>query len=74
MKQDVKYNKKLKAFGLKVRQIRIAKGWTLEDTESHGWGNWQHLQKIESGKNITLATIYKICDVFDITPADLLKP
>lgn len=73
MKQDVKYKKKLKAFGLKVREIREAKGWTLENTEDHGWSNWQHLQKIESGKNITLATLFRICDVFNVKVSELLK-
>ena len=67
MKQDLKYRNKLKAFGLKIRAIREAKGWTLEETEEHGWANWQHLQKIESGKNVTLATVFKICDVLDIS-------
>lgn len=73
MKQDAKYKKKLKAFGLKVREIREAKGWTLEETEEHGWLNWQHLQKIESGKNVTLATIFKICDVFDLRTSELFS-
>lgn len=73
MKQDVKYQKKLKAFGLKVRKIRESKGWTLEDTEDHGWSNWQHLQKIESGKNITLATAFKVCEVLNVKLADLFS-
>jgi len=72
MKQDVKYQKKLKAFGLKVRAIREAKGWTLEETEAHGWSNWQHLQKIESGKNVTLSTVFKIADMFKISAKELL--
>ena len=74
MKQDERYKKKLKAFGLRVRQIREDKGWTLEETEAHGWLNWQHLQKIESGKNVTLATVFKICDVFDVEVKDLFRP
>ncbi len=73
MKQDVKYKKKLKAFGLKVREIRELKGWTLENTEDHGWSNWQHLQKIESGKNVTLATVFKVCEVFNVKLADLFS-
>ncbi|AGH94316.1 helix-turn-helix domain-containing protein [Pseudobdellovibrio exovorus] len=73
MKQDAKYDKKLKEFGMRVRSIREAKGWTLEQTEDYGWSNWQHLQKIESGKNVTLATIFKICEVFKIDPQTLFK-
>jgi transcriptional regulator with XRE-family HTH domain len=73
MKQDFKDKKKLKAFGLKIREIRESKGWTLENTEDHGWSNWQHLQKIESGKNVTLATVFKVCEVFNIKLTDLFK-
>ena len=73
MKQDLKYKKKLKAFGLKVRELRESKGWTLENTEDHGWSNWQHLQKIESGKNVTLTTVFKICEVFNVKLTDLFK-
>lgn len=73
MKQDVKYKKRLKEFGLRVRSIREAKGWTLEETEEHGWLNWQHLQKIESGKNVTLATVFKICEVLEVSPKELLS-
>ncbi|MGZ3725170.1 MAG: helix-turn-helix domain-containing protein [Pseudobdellovibrio sp.] len=73
MKQDAKYKKKLKEFGLRVRAIRESKGWTLEETENHGWSNWQHLQKIESGKNITLATALKVADVFKIELSKILK-
>ena len=72
MKQDIKNKQKLKAFGLRVREIRERKGWTLEETEAHGWTNWQHLQKIESGKNITLATLFRICDVFNVKVSELL--
>ena len=26
-----------KALGLKIRAMRVARGWTLEDTEGHGY-------------------------------------
>lgn len=72
-----KSNKKTKAFrllGLKVRQLRQAKGWTLEDAEAHGYTSWRHLQQIESGnKNITLETILRLSKLFGISPAELLK-
>jgi len=72
-----KANKKLKAFrvfGLKVRQLRQAKHWTLEDAETHGYPSWRHLQQIESGnKNVTLETILRLSKLFDVTPSELLK-
>lgn len=59
--------------GQRLRSIRVAKDWTLEETENHGWPSWRHLQKIESGKNITMATLWKISKVYKIPIEDILK-
>lgn len=61
-----------KALGLKIREMRMARGWTLEETEEHGWPNWTHLQRIEAGKNITVHTLVNLSNLFGIHPADLL--
>lgn len=65
----VKYLKKL---GLRLRQIRNQKGWTLEQTEEHGWPSWRHLQKIEAGKNVTVATLYKLSVVYKMSLKEIL--
>lgn len=56
----------LKAIGARLRAIRLEKGWTLEETEEKGWSNWRHLQKIETGKNITLVTLRKLSILYKI--------
>lgn len=66
---DKKFLMKL---GAKIRSIRTKKGWTLEEVEEHGWGNWTHLQKIESGKNITIVTLRKVATLYKISLSDLL--
>lgn len=68
-------SKKLqKEFGHHVRKLRHGRGWTLEETEEHGWVSWRHLQQIESGqKNVTLETIVKLAKLYKVTPSDLLK-
>lgn len=58
--------------GARVRSLRTKKGWTLEEVEEHGWGNWTHLQKIESGKNITIVTLRKVASLYKISLSDLL--
>lgn len=63
----------LKALGLKLREIREGKGWTLEDAEEHGWPSWQHLQKVESGKNITVLTLIKLTRLYRIRLGDLFR-
>ena len=39
-------------FGKKMKRYKEQNGWTLEYCEEIGWPSWQHLQKIEAGKNI----------------------
>lgn len=60
----------LKAVGLKLRELRNEKGWTLEATEEHGWPSWRHLQKIEAGKNITLKTLHRLAVLYGVSPRD----
>jgi transcriptional regulator with XRE-family HTH domain len=62
-----------KSLGLRIRALRNKRGWTLEETESHGWTNWRHLQSIEAGKNITIATLVNLANLFNLTPSELLK-
>jgi transcriptional regulator with XRE-family HTH domain len=65
--------KQLKAIGLKLRAIRLKRGWTLEETEEHGWPSWRHLQKIEAGKNITVKTLLLLSRLYKVHPSELLK-
>jgi transcriptional regulator with XRE-family HTH domain len=59
--------------GKRLRAVRTAKKWTLEETEEHGWpGEWQHLQKIESGKNVTVVTIKRIAKLYGMSVSELL--
>ncbi len=63
----------LKRLGLRLREIRVKKGWTLEQTEEHGWPSWRHLQKIEAGKNVTILSLRRIAKVYKLTLDELLK-
>jgi len=62
-----------RALGLKIRQMREARDWTLESCEERGWPDWTHLQKIEAGKNITIHTLVRLANMFGVPPAELLK-
>jgi len=70
---DKRINDKLRQVGSTLRSIRMDKDWTLEDTEEHGWHDWKYLQKIESGRNITLATLFKISDFYKISLSQIFK-
>lgn len=71
-KRKINPKKFSKAVGLQIRAIRELKGWTLEECEEHGWPNWTHLQKIESGKNITMQTLVNIANLFGMHPSEIL--
>lgn len=63
----------LQRLGSLFRELRLKKGWTLEDTEDHGWHDWKYLQKIESGQNITILTLFKLCSLYGISAEKFLK-
>lgn len=63
----------MREFGNRVRKARLAKGWTLEEVEEHGWTSWQHLQQIETGqKNINLSTVIRLSTLLKVDPGELL--
>jgi transcriptional regulator with XRE-family HTH domain len=59
--------------GQKIRELRYKKGWTLEDTEDHGWPSWRHMQTVETGKNITFHTLIAIANLYGVRPSSLLE-
>lgn len=63
----------LKKLGAKIRSVRMEKGWSLEETEEYGWNNWQHLQKIESGKNITVVTLRKVAQLYKLSVSQITE-
>ncbi|MGE3610985.1 MAG: helix-turn-helix domain-containing protein [Bacteriovoracaceae bacterium] len=63
----------LQMLGSLFRGLRLKKGWTLEQTEEHGWHDWKYLQKIESGRNITMTTFFNLCKLYGVRPERLLK-
>lgn len=53
------------AFGARIKGLRKGKGYTQEDMISLGFSA-RHWQQIEAGRPITLRTLLKICDKFNI--------
>ena len=69
-KNELKY---LTELGVRIRELRHQKGWTLEEVEEHGWPNWRHLQKIETGKNVTIISILRISKLYKVSLDKLLS-
>lgn len=67
------YQRKVTRLCSLIRELRHEKGWTLEETEEYGWHDWKYLQRIENGKNITVQTLLKICDLYGEKPSKLFQ-
>jgi transcriptional regulator with XRE-family HTH domain len=61
-----------RALGRRIRALRLDGGYSQEDMISFGFSA-RHWQQIEAGRPITLTTLLRICDTFDIRPERLLK-
>ena len=60
------------ALGQRIRDLRKRKGFSQEDMISHGFSA-RHWQQIEHGRPITLVTLLRICDTFEVRPEKLLR-
>lgn len=57
----------------RIRKLRAERKWTLEQAEEEGSISWRHLQRIESGSNFTIYTLWRICQLFKIRPIELFR-
>ncbi len=68
---DARFDQFCRRFGERVREVRAKRGLTQEDMMEHGF-SLRHYQRIEAGRSVTLATIWKLARAFDVQPRDLL--
>ncbi len=56
-----RFKKEHRALGARVRALRHAAEWTLEEAAERSDVDWKHLQKIEAGTlNVTLVTLVRL--------------
>ncbi len=61
-----------RALGTKVRQLRKKQGYSQEDMISFGFSA-RHWQQIEAGRPITVSTLLRICEVFEVPMSKLVR-
>jgi transcriptional regulator with XRE-family HTH domain len=54
-----------KALGRRVKELRLKRGYRQEDMLSFGFSP-RHWQQIEAGRPITLTTLLRISEVFEV--------
>lgn len=68
-----RYKQGAAELGARVKELRKAQGWTLEKASAQMGLDFRHLQLIEAGTvNVTLATILRISDAFEVSPFVIL--
>ena len=60
-----------RGLGARIKALRKGNRYTQEDMIGLGFSA-RHWQQIEAGRPITLRTLLKICDTFDVQAAGLL--
>ncbi len=62
-----------KKVGLRLKELRLAKGLKQEDLEKYGF-SYRYYGSIERGlANVTLETLLRICKIFDVMLSDLFS-
>ena len=58
--------------GAKARELRKKQGYSQEDMMSFGFST-RHWQQIEAGRPITVITLLRICEVFELKMDKLVR-
>ena len=61
-----------RALGTKVRGLRKERGYSQEDMIFYGFSA-RHWQQIEAGRPITMTTLLRICEVFEVPMASVVR-
>jgi transcriptional regulator with XRE-family HTH domain len=61
-----------RGLGMKVRELRKKHKYSQEDMISFGFSA-RHWQQVEAGRPITVTTLLRICEVFDISMSKLVR-
>jgi len=68
----VNQGKFFRALGTKVRGLREKRGYSQEDMIYFGFSA-RHWQQIEAGRPITVTTLLRICEVFGVPMASVVR-
>jgi len=67
----VQYTRYFRALGHRIRSYRLERKLTQEDMISYGF-SVRHWQMVEAGRPITMFTLLRICETFDVPLEELV--
>lgn len=65
-------DKFFRTLGTRVRELRKKRGYSQEDMLSFGFST-RHWQQVEAGRPITVTTLLRICEVFELPMSKLVQ-
>ncbi len=65
------YSKKFKELGAKYRKLRLERNLVQEDALEYGF-SVRHYQQLEAGRPHSLTTLFRLAEMFNLEPAQLL--
>ena len=67
------YESFLKELGVRLKQMRKDRGWTLRTMVVDHQFHVTHWQGFENGKAISVPSLLRVCEVFDVSLEDLVR-
>ena len=67
------YESFLKELGARLKQMRQERGWTLRTMVVEHKFHVTHWQSFENGKAISVPSLLRVCEVFDVSLEDLVR-
>ena len=67
------YESFLKELGARLKKMRQERGWTLRMMVVEHKFHVTHWQSFENGKAISVPSLLRVCEVFDVSLEDLVR-
>ncbi len=72
-KKEYKYSSEAMEIVAKIRELRMKRGWTVQELAYRSDLERASISRIENGRfNLSIETLYKIADALEISPKTLL--
>jgi transcriptional regulator with XRE-family HTH domain len=68
---DREVNDILVSIGVRLRGLREKHGWTQHGAAHRAGITSRHLQRIENGSNVSVATLYRVATAYGVTVKEL---
>jgi transcriptional regulator with XRE-family HTH domain len=72
METPAGYGELFRELGNRYRKLRNKRGWVQEDAMEYGF-SVRHYQQLEAGRPHNLKTFFRMAQMLDVSPEELIK-